>query len=184
LEGEGHCRGGALRGKGAARQPQQRSFAAQRYVLCPLLCGPAPSVESGNLPTAPYTANRGGRGPAWSNPLFEDNAEFRLGMRLALDKQAEYTLELNVYFLPTDPASTGAEVERQYASPVRRVKSCVGTPVAVKLCLVFTAPAAFARRPAEEGQAAWSCSTALKRIVAVLFFSLEFRCNRPQRSIT
>jgi pyruvate-ferredoxin/flavodoxin oxidoreductase len=43
------------------------------------------SIYGGNLPTTPYTVNREGRGPAWSNSLFEDNAEFGLGMRLALD---------------------------------------------------------------------------------------------------
>ncbi len=48
------------------------------------------SIYGGNLPTTPWTQNRDGRGPAWSNSLFEDNAEFGLGMRLALDKQAEY----------------------------------------------------------------------------------------------
>jgi pyruvate-ferredoxin/flavodoxin oxidoreductase len=45
------------------------------------------SIFSGNLPTTPYTQNLDGRGPAWSNSLFEDNAEFGLGMRLAIDKQ-------------------------------------------------------------------------------------------------
>ena len=45
------------------------------------------SIYGGNLPTTPWTTNRDGRGPAWSNSLFEDNAEFGLGMRLALDKQ-------------------------------------------------------------------------------------------------
>jgi pyruvate-ferredoxin/flavodoxin oxidoreductase len=43
------------------------------------------SIYGGNLPTTPYTVNREGRGPAWSNSLFEDNAEFGLGIRLALD---------------------------------------------------------------------------------------------------
>ncbi len=43
------------------------------------------SITSGNLPTTPYTTNRDGRGPAWNNSLFEDNAEFGLGMRLAVD---------------------------------------------------------------------------------------------------
>ena len=43
------------------------------------------SIYGGNLPTTPYTKNAQGRGPAWSNSLFEDNAEFGLGMRLALD---------------------------------------------------------------------------------------------------
>jgi pyruvate-ferredoxin/flavodoxin oxidoreductase len=52
------------------------------------------SIYGGNLPTTPWTLNKEGRGPAWSNSLFEDNAEFGLGMRLALDKQMEYTREL------------------------------------------------------------------------------------------
>ena len=45
------------------------------------------SIYGGNLPTTPYCTNREGRGPAWSNSLFEDNAEFGLGFRLALDAQ-------------------------------------------------------------------------------------------------
>jgi pyruvate-ferredoxin/flavodoxin oxidoreductase len=52
------------------------------------------SIYGGNLPTTPYTANRDGRGPAWSNSLFEDNAEFGLGMRLALDQQNSYARQL------------------------------------------------------------------------------------------
>ncbi|HEY6408527.1 MAG TPA: 4Fe-4S binding protein, partial [Ktedonobacteraceae bacterium] len=52
------------------------------------------SIYGGNLPTTPWTVNAEGRGPAWSNSLFEDNAEFGLGMRLTLDKQAEYACEL------------------------------------------------------------------------------------------
>ena len=47
------------------------------------------SIYGGNLPTTPYTVNRDGRGPGWANSLFEDNAEFGLGMRLAADTQAE-----------------------------------------------------------------------------------------------
>ncbi|MEN8139278.1 MAG: pyruvate:ferredoxin (flavodoxin) oxidoreductase [Bacteroidota bacterium] len=47
------------------------------------------SIYGGNLPTTPYTKNEKGRGPAWANSLFEDNAEFGLGMRLALDKKRE-----------------------------------------------------------------------------------------------
>ena len=52
------------------------------------------SIYGGNLPTTPYTVNAEGRGPAWSNSLFEDNAEFGMGMRLAIDKQKEYAKEL------------------------------------------------------------------------------------------
>jgi pyruvate-ferredoxin/flavodoxin oxidoreductase len=52
------------------------------------------SIYGGNLPTTPWAFNKEGRGPAWSNSLFEDNAEFGLGMRLTLDKQTEYAREL------------------------------------------------------------------------------------------
>jgi pyruvate-ferredoxin/flavodoxin oxidoreductase len=52
------------------------------------------SIFGANLPTTPYTQNADGRGPAWANSLFEDNAEFGFGMRLAIDKQAEHAREL------------------------------------------------------------------------------------------
>ncbi len=52
------------------------------------------SIYGGNLPTTPYAFNRDGRGPTWNNSLFEDNAEFGLGMRLAIDKQNQYAKEL------------------------------------------------------------------------------------------
>ncbi len=52
------------------------------------------SIYGGNLPTTPYTTNADGRGPAWANSLFEDNAEFGLGMRLAVDKHQEQAKEL------------------------------------------------------------------------------------------
>jgi len=54
------------------------------------------SIYGGNLPTTPYTSNKDGRGVAWSNSLFEDNAEFGLGIRLSLDKQREFARELLV----------------------------------------------------------------------------------------
>ncbi|HVN84161.1 MAG TPA: pyruvate:ferredoxin (flavodoxin) oxidoreductase, partial [Candidatus Binatia bacterium] len=47
------------------------------------------SIYGGNLPTTPYTTNRDGRGPAWSNSLFEDNAEFGFGFRLAIDQHRD-----------------------------------------------------------------------------------------------
>ncbi|MBL0272465.1 MAG: pyruvate:ferredoxin (flavodoxin) oxidoreductase [Chitinophagaceae bacterium] len=56
------------------------------------------SIYGGNLPTTPWSVNKEGRGPAWSNSLFEDNAEFGLGMRITADKQLDiakqYLLEL------------------------------------------------------------------------------------------
>ena len=64
------------------------------------------SIYGGNLPTTPYTVNSEGRGPAWSNSLFEDNAEFGLGMRLTVDKQTEYVREL----LPQVAGVVGADL--------------------------------------------------------------------------
>jgi pyruvate-ferredoxin/flavodoxin oxidoreductase len=52
------------------------------------------SIYGGNLPTTPWASDSFGRGPAWSNSLFEDNAEFGLGMRLTIDKQNQYAKEL------------------------------------------------------------------------------------------
>lgn len=52
------------------------------------------SIYGGNLPTTPYCKNTAGRGPAWSNSLFEDNAEFGLGFRVSIDKHAQHAGEL------------------------------------------------------------------------------------------
>ncbi|WP_344739810.1 pyruvate:ferredoxin (flavodoxin) oxidoreductase [Gaetbulibacter aestuarii] len=52
------------------------------------------SIYGGNLPTTPYKTNEFGRGPAWANSLFEDNAEFGLGMKLALSKKQEMAVNL------------------------------------------------------------------------------------------
>ncbi len=52
------------------------------------------SIYGGNLPTTPWAQNAEGRGPAWSNSLFEDNAEFGLGFRVSLDQQREYAAHL------------------------------------------------------------------------------------------
>jgi pyruvate-ferredoxin/flavodoxin oxidoreductase len=82
------------------------------------------SIYGGNLPTTPYTKNKEGRGPAWSNSLFEDNAEFGLGYRVAIDKkrmQAEELLTaLNNVFgdelvtaLLQNPQSDEADIHQQ-----------------------------------------------------------------------
>jgi pyruvate-ferredoxin/flavodoxin oxidoreductase len=52
------------------------------------------SIYGGNLPTTPWSKNAAGRGPAWANSLFEDNAEFGLGFRVSVDKQTEFAREL------------------------------------------------------------------------------------------
>lgn len=64
------------------------------------------SIYGGNLPTTPWSFNGEGRGPAWSNSLFEDNAEFGLGFRLTLDKRLEYAREL----LPQFAGQVGLEL--------------------------------------------------------------------------
>jgi pyruvate-ferredoxin/flavodoxin oxidoreductase len=82
------------------------------------------SIYGGNLPTTPYTVNKSGRGPTWSNSLFEDNAEFGLGMRLALDQQKGYAESLLGRLAPTlgddlvtaildAPQAKEAEIEAQ-----------------------------------------------------------------------
>ncbi len=58
------------------------------------------SIYGGNLPTTPYCRRSDGKGPAWSNSLFEDNAEFGMGMRLTADKLREYALQLTQEILP------------------------------------------------------------------------------------
>jgi pyruvate-ferredoxin/flavodoxin oxidoreductase len=67
------------------------------------------SIYGGNLPTTPWTVNQDGRGPSWSNSLFEDNAEFGFGFRLTLDKQTEYARELvpQLANLIGEPLATG-----------------------------------------------------------------------------
>ena len=78
------------------------------------------SIYGGNLPTTPYSKNAQGRGPAWSNSLFEDNAEFGLGMRLALDAASR---PCSVAAAGTGVATTGgaghtAARARGYAPPI------------------------------------------------------------------
>jgi pyruvate-ferredoxin/flavodoxin oxidoreductase len=58
------------------------------------------SIYGGNLPTTPWSQNQDGRGPAWSNSLFEDNAEFGLGFRVSIDKQREFAGELCAQLAP------------------------------------------------------------------------------------
>ena len=64
------------------------------------------SIYGGNLPTTPWAVNKDGRGPAWSNSLFEDNAEFGMGMRLTIDKQSAFAREL----LPAFAAVVGDDL--------------------------------------------------------------------------
>lgn len=78
-------------------------FGERAYVANATGCS---SIYGGNLPTTPWSYNAEGRGPAWSNSLFEDNAEFGLGFRLTLDKRLEFAREL----LPQFASVVGQEL--------------------------------------------------------------------------
>jgi len=68
------------------------------------------SIYGGNLPTTPYTHNADGRGPTWSNSLFEDNAEFGFGMRVALDQQKAFAETLVARLASTIGAELAADL--------------------------------------------------------------------------
>ncbi len=71
------------------------------------------SIYGGNLPTTPWSVNKEGRGPAWANSLFEDNAEFGLGYRLSLDKHREQAAELLAALEPQLGTRAGARDPRR-----------------------------------------------------------------------
>jgi pyruvate-ferredoxin/flavodoxin oxidoreductase len=68
------------------------------------------SIYGGNLPTTPYCTDRAGRGPAWCNSLFEDNAEFGAGFRMSVDQHAQYARELLVLLTPEVGATLAQEI--------------------------------------------------------------------------
>ncbi|PVZ86688.1 pyruvate:ferredoxin (flavodoxin) oxidoreductase [Serratia sp. S1B] len=79
------------------------------------------SIYGGNLPTTPYTTNTEGRGPAWANSLFEDNAEFGLGFRLSVNQHRQRALRLLATLAPQLPAHLVAELQAAgTATPTRR----------------------------------------------------------------
>ena len=85
------------------------------------------SIYGGNLPVTPWSANREGRGPAWSNSLFEDNAEFGLGFRLAADQHVELARSLARQLGPQVgeelvQAVVGASQERESEIRAQRVR--------------------------------------------------------------
>jgi pyruvate-ferredoxin/flavodoxin oxidoreductase len=107
------------------------------------------SIYGGNLPTTPYTTDASGRGPAWSNSLFEDNAEFGLGMRLATNQLAEaarvqlraMSLEIGealVEALLNADQSTEAGIheQRERVAELQARLSHLGTPAAAQLATV------------------------------------------------
>jgi pyruvate-ferredoxin/flavodoxin oxidoreductase len=105
------------------------------------------SIYGGNLPTTPWSRNADGRGPSWSNSLFEDNAEFGLGMRLAVDQQEraarlllpEVAPDLAEAILSAEQ-STEAEVEAQRQRVVELEARCLelDTPESRRLLTLAT----------------------------------------------
>ena len=80
------------------------------------------SIYGGNLPTTPYTKRDDGRGPVWSNSLFEDAAEFAMGMRLTSDKLQQYALELVERFLKEKKSGVDGSLLRRYLNRIRQLQ--------------------------------------------------------------
>jgi len=103
------------------------------------------SIYGGNLPTTPWTKNKDGRGPAWSNSLFEDNAEFGLGMRLAITQHAKQAEDLlgQISEVPADLAKNlkeqsqideaGIAAQRANVGKLKDLLKNLKTPAAAKL---------------------------------------------------
>ena len=107
------------------------------------------SIYGGNLPTTPYCKDADGRGPAWSNSLFEDNAEFGLGMRLATDKLADAArTQLQALAPRLDPglvsglleadqrSDAGIHEQRERVALLLEALQAIGTPQATQLASV------------------------------------------------
>ena len=104
------------------------------------------SIYGGNLPTTPYKTNKFGRGPAWANSLFEDNAEYGLGMKLALSKKQEIATNLLkglekevgkelVEAILNNPEKTEAQKEENFANldKLKPILASIDKPEAKKL---------------------------------------------------
>jgi pyruvate-ferredoxin/flavodoxin oxidoreductase len=107
------------------------------------------SIYGGNLPTTPYTTDLHGRGPAWANSLFEDNAEFGLGFRVSIDKQQEFAGELLQQLSPQIGRRLTTEIlnarqrdeadifdQRERVAELKRRLGSLGDPVAKRLLAV------------------------------------------------
>ena len=104
------------------------------------------SIYGGNLPTTPWSKNHDGRGPAWSNSLFEDNAEFGMGFRVSIDKQTEFARELvrrvsgtvgeelaNALLIATQKDEADIYEQRQRVALLKEKLEGVNTPEAKQL---------------------------------------------------
>lgn len=107
------------------------------------------SIYGGNLPTTPWAFDSFGRGPAWSNSLFEDNAEFGLGMRLTIDKQNQYAKELlqalekdlgnelvQAILNADQSTEAGIDEQRQRVGRIKQALSKISSSVAKELVSV------------------------------------------------
>jgi pyruvate-ferredoxin/flavodoxin oxidoreductase len=110
------------------------------------------SIYGGNLPTTPYCVNSEGRGPAWSNSLFEDNAEFGLGMRLSVDQQREQAQTLlkllasqvgdelvSAILNAEEVTETGIAAQRERVAILREKLRSIDSPAAKRLSLLADA---------------------------------------------
>ena len=113
------------------------------------------SIYGGNLPTTPWSVNGDGRGPAWSNSLFEDNAEFGMGMRLSLDKQAVFAREL--------VGRLGGRLEDGLAQALVEADQSSETGIAAQRVRVDRLKAQLARLPDPEARRLESLADALVR---------------------
>ena len=103
------------------------------------------SIYSGNLPTTPYAKDEKGHGPAWANSLFEDNAEFGLGMRFSIDQQTAFAKSLLEGLkdkvgsvadaIMSNPQTTDVEIDNQRANvkALREKLASINTPEAKHL---------------------------------------------------
>ena len=104
------------------------------------------SIYGGNLPTTPYTCNSDGRGPAWANSLFEDNAEFGLGLRLSVDQQVAMARGLltslraqvgetltDVLLTASQSDETAIAAQRGRVADLRRALAPIASPDARRL---------------------------------------------------
>ncbi|HZZ86220.1 MAG TPA: pyruvate:ferredoxin (flavodoxin) oxidoreductase [Anaeromyxobacteraceae bacterium] len=107
------------------------------------------SIYGANLPTTPYSTDGCGRGPAWANSLFEDNAEFGFGLRLAVDKQGEFARELLVRLAPQvgdalvdgilkadQSTEAGIAAQRERVKALQEKLGAIPAPDAARLRLV------------------------------------------------
>jgi pyruvate-ferredoxin/flavodoxin oxidoreductase len=110
------------------------------------------SIYGGNLPTTPWARDADGRGPAWANSLFEDNAEFGFGFRLTLDKQKEFAGELLAALRPriggvlvdellqaAQEDEAGVSAQRERVEELKRRLAGIGAPESAQLASVADA---------------------------------------------